>query len=102
MDMISSNERSQYRSNNTRVFTLLDGRREPVYMPPSLWTQYEALLVLDDIQEAEVVDMALKEKELQPADISFSECFRCVVTEHVLAWFEAAEAQVITAEYLGT
>lgn len=90
MTSISSSERTGYRHRNTRTISLPDGRSEAVYMPPSLWQQYSALLDLENLQEADIVEMALNEKSIQ-SNASFSECFRCIVTSRVLDWFEAAE-----------
>lgn len=91
MSLISSSERTGYRHHNTRTITLPDGRSEAVYMPPSLWRQYSALLDLEDLCEADIVQMALNEKEAQ-SNASFGECFRCIVTSMVIDWFEAAES----------
>ncbi|QDV81230.1 hypothetical protein [Planctomycetes bacterium TBK1r] len=99
MDIISSDQRAHYRANNTRTVTLPDGRCERVYMPPSLWIQYEALQGLEGLSESDVVDLALQEMSVQP-QASFSECFRCVVTDRVLAWFDAAEQAGLTADSL--
>lgn len=83
--------------------TLPNGKLEKVYMPPSLWTQYEGLLGLEDSIEGDIVDLALvKQCELKEAGVkaTFSESFREVVTERVLDWFRIAEETGVTSNNL--
>lgn len=103
MDIIPWKTAKKYQSGNTRQVTLPHGKLEQVFMPPSLWTQYEALLGLESLVEADFVDLALKEQSAQLADgvkATFSECFRAVITDRVLDWFETAESLGVTKDTL--
>ncbi len=94
MTLINKYQTNNYRQANTRLVTLPDGRSEKVYMSSDLWVQYEAMLSLDNLDEGDIVDIALKEKAAQhEANVraSFSECFRCVVTQRVIEWHDAHE-----------
>lgn len=103
MDIISWNTAKKYQSGNTRQVTLPHGKLEKVFMPPSLWAQCEALLGLENLKEADLVELALEEQSVQQAGgikASFSECFRAVVTDRVLDWFRTAESMGVTKDNL--
>ena len=103
MDIIPWISAKKYQSGNTRQVALPYGKLEKVFMPPSLWSQYEALLGLENLIEADFVELALKEQSVQQdhgVKASFSECFRAVVTDRVLDWFRAAESTGVTKDNL--
>ena len=103
MSIISWKSAKQYQTGNTRRVTLPNGNVEKVYMPPSLWIQYEGLLGLEDLIEADIVDLALDEEKAQHeagVEASFSTCFRLVVTVRVLDWFRVAEEMGVSSDSL--
>ncbi|MEO1529638.1 MAG: hypothetical protein AAFX06_29815 [Planctomycetota bacterium] len=100
MTLISSQKRLQYRAENTRPIALISGAVEDVYMPPSLWIQYEALLSLEGISEADIAELALEEMPLQKG-ATFADCFRAVVTWRVNDWLRVTERMGLTVDTLG-
>ncbi|WP_430451106.1 hypothetical protein [Rhodopirellula europaea] len=103
MSIIPWKTAKQYQSGNTRQVTLPDGKLAKVYMPPSLWVQYESLIGLEDLVEADIVELALDEREAQRkagVKATFSTCFRLVVTVRVLDWFRVAEEMGVTSDNL--
>jgi hypothetical protein len=103
MEFISWKNAKQYKQSNSRQVALPTGNFETVFMSGSLWLQYEALLELENLSEADFVVFAIEEKSAQLAsgvNASFGECFRAVVTDRVLDWFRAAEEAGVSSETL--
>ena len=84
MTIVSHEELSDFRDENTRSIELPDGTSVAVQMAPELWDSLEFIEAFENLTPTDIAGFALEEAELH--NISFNRAFRGVVAYIANLW----------------
>ena len=82
--IVTHDQLNEYKAAATRSVRLPDGTFKDVRMTPEHWEILDALLLVEEFDETDIVKFAQEESSLQ--DISFDQAYRCCVSHLAKRW----------------